>query len=86
MGAYIAIFMMYYTWKQEPEPWIAALLSCAYWIGGLSAPFYPGADWTDPEFGTGRPQLYLFSSMIVVTWLGYWFIRDAAKGRKRAVE
>ncbi len=76
MGLYIAIAMMYFTWKQKPEPWIAALFSCAYWVSGLSAILYPGALFADPEFPAGPPQKYIFSGMIGITWLGCWLMRE----------
>jgi hypothetical protein len=50
---------------------LAAVLGSLYWITGLSAILYPGTLFTDPEFGTGAPQLPLFSGLVAVVWLGW---------------
>jgi hypothetical protein len=42
-----------------------------YWATALSAIWYPGAMWIDPEFGEGRPQFYVFSIHLALVWLGY---------------
>lgn len=44
------------------------LLITLYYIPNLSGTWYPGADWTDPKLGEGRPQLFLFPLVLFVSW------------------
>ena len=50
----------------------AAMIGSIYTVTGLSAILYPGAKGTDPEFGEGFPQGYLFAGSLVVNWVGWW--------------
>jgi len=50
---------------------ISAVLGTLYWITGMSGILYPGAKWVDPEFGTGSPQLPLFSGLAGTVWVGW---------------
>lgn len=50
----------------------AAMIGSFYYTAALTAIWYPGTDWSDPEYANGRPQLYLFSSFLVVNLCGYW--------------
>lgn len=50
----------------------AAMIGSIYTVTGLSAILYPGAKGTDPEFGEGFPQLYVFGGSLVMNWLGWW--------------
>ena len=50
----------------------ALLLASLYHITGLSAILYPGSLGTDPEFGVGFPQAYVFSSLWAVAIMGWW--------------
>lgn len=54
----------------------AAVVGSFYCVAGVSAILYPGSDWNDPEFeeengATRGWQGYLFSGLVVVTWVGY---------------
>ena len=51
---------------------VSLVLVHLYYVPGLSGILYPGAAWTDPEFGNGRLQLYLFSALLMMGWLGWW--------------
>jgi hypothetical protein len=49
----------------------AALVGSMYCVAGLTAIWYPGSDWVDPEFmgdGPRRPQLWMFSAIVGVAW------------------
>lgn len=41
----------------------------------------------DPEFGEGRPQLYVFLFLLHVAWVGWAFekkrLRDASREKRR---
>ncbi|GAB7349178.1 hypothetical protein MBLNU459_g8113t1 [Dothideomycetes sp. NU459] len=50
----------------------SAMIGCFYSLSALTAIWYPGTDWSDPEYANGRPQLYLFSGLIFTNMLGYW--------------
>lgn len=50
-----------------------------YYVPALSGILYPGADWTDPEFGARPPQAEVFGGMIVAAWVGWWVERGAIK-------
>jgi len=58
----------------------AAIIGSLYWISGVSAIFYPGTKWIDPEFVNskydgkllGMPgQLPVFVLHAVFVWVGY---------------
>lgn len=53
---------------------VAAVSGSMTAFAGLSAIFYPGTAWTDPEFDTGAliaPQAYVFIGHLMITWIGY---------------
>lgn len=55
--------------------WILVLQNLVY-LSSLSGILYPGAGWTDPEFGEGRrPQMFVFPCLVVVCWVGWWLER-----------
>lgn len=54
--------------------WVLVLQNLMY-ISSLSGILYPGAGWTDPEFGDGKPQAYVFPWLVVVLWVGWWIER-----------
>ena len=69
----------YFLFKGNPNKgaeadslFTAAIIGSFYTISGLSGILYPGALGTDPEFGTGFPQLYVFGVPLIVNWIGYW--------------
>lgn len=47
------------------------LLIVLYYIPSLSGIWYPGAAWTDSEFGEGRPQLFMFPVLLLASWWAY---------------
>ncbi|ORY09421.1 hypothetical protein BCR34DRAFT_487196 [Clohesyomyces aquaticus] len=58
----------------------ALLFLHLYYVPALSGILYPGADWMDPEFGEGRPQLYFFSVVLAVAWVGWWIEKRRIEG------
>ncbi|KEQ62618.1 uncharacterized protein M437DRAFT_49343 [Aureobasidium melanogenum CBS 110374] len=65
--------------------WVLVLQNLMY-ISSLSGILYPGAGWTDPEFGDGKPQAYVFPCLVGVLWVGWWVerrrIERVAQGKK----
>lgn len=79
MGLLLSLAMFHFTWRSDPgaaasvdSARTAAIFGSIYWLSGLSAWFYPGSLAVDKEFGTGFPQLPLFSGLTALSWLGYW--------------
>lgn len=78
MGVGLALATLYYTWREDPIPKsgdsvrVATVFASLYWVTGLAAWFFPGALAVDPEFGDGFPQLYIFGSLLLLSWLGCW--------------
>jgi len=50
------------------------LIGSFYCVAGLSAIFYPGTDWFDPEHKPSGSinQGHLFSGQVVLMWVGWW--------------
>ena len=67
----------------------SAMVGSLYCLAGLSAIFYPGAGWTDPEIGSPAVQKWLFPGIVVLMWVGYGLemgrLRgiESAKGKKK---
>ncbi len=78
IGVCLSILILYYTWRTDPSLAkgdsikTATVLASLYWLTGLAAWFFPGSLAVDPEFGTGFPQLPIFSGMLALAWTGYW--------------
>lgn len=76
LGLTLGIATAYYTWRDTTKPKdslrTAAIFGCLYYLAGLSAILYPGAMGTDPEFGEGFPQAWLFAGLVGLPWLGVW--------------
>jgi hypothetical protein len=52
----------------------AAVVGSLYCVAGISAIFYPGTHWFDPEFEMkGMTQREIFIAQVVVTWVAYYF-------------
>ncbi|KAF2731293.1 hypothetical protein EJ04DRAFT_514711 [Polyplosphaeria fusca] len=49
----------------------ALLFLHLYYVPALSGALYPGALFIDPEFGEGKPQLWLFMGFLGVAWWGW---------------
>ncbi|KAH0285416.1 hypothetical protein M436DRAFT_56006 [Aureobasidium namibiae CBS 147.97] len=54
--------------------WVLVLQNLVY-LSSLSGILYPGSGWTDPEFGEGKPQMFVFPVLVGVTWVGWWVER-----------
>jgi hypothetical protein len=55
---------------------LSAWIGSFYMLAALTAALYPGTAWTDPEFRQveavdDTPQLYAFSSGLLMLWLGW---------------
>lgn len=61
--------------------WVTVLQSMMY-LSSLSGILYPGALWMDPEFGDGKPQLYVFPWIVGVLWVG-WAVERRSLGKKK---
>lgn len=57
--------------KRAHLGWVLALQNIVY-LSSLSGILYPGAGWTDPQFGDARPQFYAFPVLVVLVWVGWW--------------
>lgn len=65
--------------QQTHLNWILVLQNLVY-MSSLSGILYPGAGWSDEEEG-GRPQLFVFPVLVVVTWVGWWMERGRLGGK-----
>ena len=96
MGAALGLATLYYTWRDGSQArgdegkaveadslTTAAVFGSLYWITGLSAIFYPGSAGTDPEFGEGFWQGWLFAGMLLVDCLGGWVAVREVKGKRK---
>lgn len=74
-GLASGILTAYYTWRSTPTPIdslrTAAIFGSMYFAAGLSGILYPGSLAVDPEFGEGFPQVWMFTAMTGLPWLGY---------------
>lgn len=78
----LAVSTFYYTFRTPLNPpksnpllaresiRIATFLGSMYWLAGFTGPLYPGALATDPEFGTGFPQAWLFGVSLAAAIAG----------------
>ena len=48
-----------------------AIVGSFYCAAGLSAIFYPGTDWKDPDIAVGGEQRFLFAGVVALMWIGY---------------
>lgn len=94
MGALLGLITAFYTFRSarsaelrshylDVVAWVGAL----YWVTQLSAFLYPGSLATDPEFGTGAPQIYVsavsLSSLAVGVWLEKRALSSSSHAAKR---
>jgi len=57
----------------------ALICASVYCVTGMSAILYPGAGGTDPEFGEGFPQFWVFLGLWLLAMLGWWLERRTLK-------
>jgi hypothetical protein len=51
----------------------AAVVGSLYCVAGISAIFYPGTHWFDPEYEMkGMTQREIFGAQVVVIWVAYY--------------
>lgn len=56
----------------------AAVIGSLYCAAGLSAIFYPGTHWFDPEYEMKGPtQREIFGVQVVTMWLAYYLVSTA---------
>lgn len=89
LGVLLATSATYFAWRrcdstraQIDSLRTAAMIGSMYCLAGLCAILFPGATWNDPPAPDGKPQLYLFSGLVVVNWIGY-FLGIAGSGESR---
>lgn len=80
-GALAAATAVYLLGRRSPTPEVArdslftaAVVGSLTTVAGLSAIFYSGTDWADPEFHTGAaigPQAYVFVGQLLINWGAY---------------
>ncbi|OOQ87616.1 hypothetical protein PEBR_15830 [Penicillium brasilianum] len=69
----------------------AACVGSLTTIAGLSAIFYPGTAWVDPEFASGAriaPQVYVFWGQLLINWCAYVLEKgrlDKREKQKRSI-
>lgn len=84
MGVALGLASLYYGFRstenaktKKDSLTTAAVFGTIYWITGLSAILYPGSKGTDPEFGEGFPQAYMFTIFGICSVLGsYLEVRE----------
>jgi uncharacterized membrane protein len=63
----------------------AAVVGSLYCVAGLSAIFYPGTHWFDPEYEMkGMTQREIFIAQVVVTWVAY-YLEISRIGKLKAI-
>ena len=63
----------------------AAVVGSLYCVAGLSAIFYPGTHWFDPEYEMkGMTQREIFIFQVVVTWVAY-YLEISRIGKLKAI-
>jgi hypothetical protein len=98
-GALSAVTSLYLLGRRNPDlraakdsVFVAAVVASLTTAAGLSAIFYPGTDWADPEFGSHGawigPQGYIFMAQLLVNWVSYGFEKrrlDKMEKSKKAI-
>jgi hypothetical protein len=63
----------------------AAVVGSFYCVAGLSAIFYPGTHWFDPEFEMkGMTQREIFGAQVVIIWVAY-YLEISRVGKTKSV-
>ena len=93
-GLLLGLLIGYYTYLARPQSTavkkshvnFVLVLVHLYYVPALSGILYPGADWTDPEFGERPKQAEVFSGLVILAWVGWWVERRGLDdGGKRKV-
>ncbi len=75
--------------SEKDDLFCSALIGSMYTAAGLSAIWYPGTAWTDPEFiakgDATRPNMWLFGGLLVTVWIG-WSLELARLNRSKERE
>lgn len=86
LGVMLGAACLYFLWRSKPKSGVArdlekddllsaALIGSMYTAAGLSAIWYPGTAWTDPEFiargDPVRPNMWLFMGVLGTVWVGF---------------
>ncbi|KAH0403939.1 hypothetical protein KCU89_g1635, partial [Aureobasidium melanogenum] len=87
LGLFVGLLTIYILFILLPSPsiapgikqvhlnWVLVLQNLVY-LSSLSGILYPGAGWTDPEFGDEKPQLYVFPWLVGMCWVGWYIERQ----------
>lgn len=92
MGLTLGLLTQYLVWRPvfdrtvspKDSAFLAAVTGSLYWVCGTSGILYPGTKWVDPEFEYDAAQPVIFTSHIIVVWLGYWATMTGLKALKMA--
>jgi hypothetical protein len=91
LGAFLGASILYYLYLASPSSHqiqlthlnFMLLLVHAYYVPAASGILYPGAAWMDPEFGDGRPQMYVFPAFLAIAWVGWLLERGRVLGEMK---
>lgn len=93
MSVTLGAACLYYTWHTVSLPtamakreslFTAALIGSIYCFTGLTAILYPGTAGTDPEFGEGFPQKWVFGIPLLINWVGYLVEKRRIDGEEKS--
>jgi hypothetical protein len=95
MGMGLGLLTFYLIWRvgtrSTPKDildsaFLASLTGSLYYLTGISAIFYPGSSWTDPEFEDGKlaPQIPLFAVCFMLPWGAYFLERQRLRAEVRS--
>lgn len=79
LSVMLGVLTLYYTWRKAATTsamrdslTTAMICGSIYWLAGLCAQMFPGADGLDPEFGgPGFPQAKIFTAFLGCGILGW---------------
>ncbi|KAK1063534.1 hypothetical protein LTR74_009418 [Friedmanniomyces endolithicus] len=86
LGVFLSAMSLYFAYKRpsatstlgvaaaslaRESMFYSALIGSFHCAAGLTAIFYPGTDWKDPDITVGGAQPALFSGVVVAMWVGY---------------
>ena len=94
-GALSALMALYLLGRRNPTPeaakdslFIAAIVGSLTTTAGLSAIFYPGTHWTDPEFDNRAligVQAYIFAGQLLINWIAYFWEKANLEKREKTL-
>ena len=74
------------TMSAKESAFAAAAIGSFYCFAGITAIFYPGTHWCDPQFPHDEAQKFIFPTVVGMMWVAYFLemrrIEAASKGKK----